>query len=57
MFGLPPKAKSESTAFSTFMRSASSSEKKRVYTKVLDQAIERQNEVLKRLEVEQHQHC
>lgn len=56
MFGLPNKPKTGSTAFSAFMRTASSSEKKRVYTKVLDQAIERQNAIMKRVEVER-QHC
>ncbi|WFM72927.1 hypothetical protein [Halomonas sp. CKK8] len=56
MFGLSKKPKAETTAFSDFMRTASSREKKRVYGKVLTKAIERQNDVMKRVEVER-QHC
>ena len=40
-----------STPFSEFIRNASSAEKKRVYTKVLRKATERQRAVLSRLAV------
>lgn len=38
----------ESTPFSEFIRNASSSEKKRVYTDVLKRAVERQDAVVQR---------
>jgi hypothetical protein len=48
MFTLKPKIKRVvSTPFSEFIRIASSAEKKRVYTKVIKKASERQNRVLK----------
>lgn len=56
MFALPKKDKAKTSAFSDFMQSASSREKKRIYSKVLTKAIERQNDVIKRIEVER-QHC
>lgn len=52
MFGLTKKPQVESTTFSTFIRTASAAEKKRVYKKVLSKAIERQNDVMRRAEVE-----
>lgn len=39
-----------STAFSEFIRNASSAEKKQVYKKVLERASERQNRLLKQAE-------
>lgn len=56
MLGLNSQPKKQSSAFSEFMRTASSKRKKRVYTKVLNQAIERQNKVLEQFE-DKHQHC
>ena len=38
----------DSSAFSVFVRTASSRDRKRVYTKVLEKATERQKDVLKR---------
>lgn len=38
----------ESSAFSKFIRDASSGEKKRVYSEVLEKASEMQNDVIKR---------
>jgi hypothetical protein len=47
MFTLKPKQKTvPSTPFSDFIRKASSAEKKRVYTRVMKKASERQNRVL-----------
>jgi hypothetical protein len=43
----PPQV--SSTPFSEFIRTASSAEKKRVYSKVLKRASERQNEILARV--------
>lgn len=37
-----------SSAFSVFIRTASSRDRKRVYTKVLEKATERQQDVIKR---------
>jgi len=45
MFSSKPK-KVTSTSFSDFIRNASSAEKKRVYTKVMKKASERQNRLL-----------
>jgi len=42
--------KLKSTPFSDFIRSASSREKKRVYTLVLEKASKRQNEVIDKVE-------
>lgn len=48
MFALFKKPKpAESSSFSEFIRSASSAEKKRVYSDVLKKATERQQRVLK----------
>lgn len=48
MFSRKPAIKPvSSTAFSEFIRNASSAEKKRVYKLVLERATERQNRVLK----------
>jgi hypothetical protein len=44
----PPEV--SSTPFSEFIRMASSEDKKKVYSKVLKRASERQNEVLARVE-------
>ena len=47
MFTLKRQPKTvPSTQFSEFIRNASSSEKKRVYKRVLEKATERQNKVL-----------
>ncbi|SJK83761.1 MULTISPECIES: hypothetical protein [Halomonas] len=57
MLGLTKKRQAETTAFSTFIRNASSAEKKRVYERVLTKASERQNETVRRAGVERHATC
>ena len=48
---LLPKSKiAKSTPFSDFIRNASSKEKKRVYTRVLKKATERQLEIIRQAE-------
>lgn len=45
-----------STPFSDFIRNASSAEKKRVYTKVMKKATERQNRILAQYQAELRAH-
>ena len=42
-----PRKKAEKTAFSEFIRNAKSSEKKKVYGRVLDRATKQQQAILK----------